>query len=952
MTIQSLRELPEGSVVDADLCIVGAGPVGITLALRFLRSGVRVCLLESGGPGRDAQAEELHAIESVGLRRAPQDTTRCRGLGGTSHSWSGRCGVFDAIDYAPRSWVPHSGWPIDAAAVEPYLDEAGQVLGLGPAVYTDRALDLLAAHDEGLAWDERRFLPVVWQYSQHAEARADAVREFAQEGTAGAEHIGALQHAGAPRPRSFGEAFGALLEASEDVRVVLHATALSVDTDPTGTCVQGVTVSTLDGRQAEVRAPRVVLACGGVENARLLLASRAVHADGVGNAHGQVGRYLMDHPFAAIGMYEGAGDAGLRRRLGSRWLDWRGGRHVYQLGLRLHPALQRAEGLLNAQIHLVEFGERPAAVSAAGKAVREVRAHGLTLEAARGFAGALRQPTELALGAYDRYVKHRPALAPPTRIQVSCVPEQVPDPESRVTLSERRDRLGMPLARVDWRASEEELRTVRRMAELFTAELVRQGYERPRPAEWLDEGVGAYRARIHDMAHPMGTTRMSADARHGVVDADGAIHGVEGLYVAGTSTFSTAGFMNPTLMAVALTLRLATRLERSFARAGSISSLVASTSSSTVSSAPRTRVGLVGAGRRIRGIYLPVFDALREEVELVGLTSARPESARGLADERELRAFGSAGALVEHGRPDYLVVAVTPDRVDAVVPRLVELQVPLLLETPFCWSVRRGQALLARIEALGLTVGVAEQMPFMPLEQLKRTLGELGLLGRVVAAHNDFAVFDYHGLAMARAHLSRAARPRAARATRHPVGGAESGETWTLGHVEYDDGSLLVHHYGDAYFDSPVRGPRTLRLHGTAGSLVDDELRVETAPGTAAVSRVVREEDGGRLLALSVDTPLGPVRWQNPFARHRLDDEQIAVATLVTAMQRAVRFGGVPAWTARDGLHDMELLTAMRYSTLRDGAPVPLPLQPRLEQVRTVAPRKIREKARQLVRRR
>lgn len=940
MTVQSLRSVEEGTVFDADLCVVGAGPVGIALVLRFAGSDVRVCLLESGGPGRDTEAEELHAIESVGLRRAPQESTRSRGLGGTSLLWSGRCGVFDAIDYAARSWVPHSGWPIDAADVAPHLDEAGQLLGLGPALYSDRVLDRLSAREPERPWDEHRFLPVVWQYSQHAEARAEAVRELARAGVPGAEHIGALQHAGAPRPRNFGEAYGPRLDAAPNVRVLLHATALCVDTDPTGGRAVGVTVSTLEGRKAIVRAPRVVVACGGVENARLLLASRGVHAEGVGNAHGQVGRYLMDHPYAELGAYEGPGSEGLRRRFGSRWLDWRGARHVYQLGLRLHPTVQRAEGLLNAQVHLVELGDRPSAVSAAGKAVREVRAKGLTLGAARELAQALASPAELAVGAVDRYVKRRPALAPSTRVQVSCVPEQVPDPESRITLSERRDRLGVPLARVDWRAAEQELRTIRRMRELLTAELTRLGYPLPTPADWLDQGVDAYRARIHDMAHPMGTTRMAADPRRGVVDADGAVFGIEGLYVAGTSTFSTAGYMNPTLMAVALTLRLATHLQRSLTRVAS------------VSTERPSRVGLIGAGRRVQGIYLPVLEALGDELEVVGVTSARPERARALAASRELPAFESAAALVEQARPDFLVVAVASDAVDAVVPGLVELGVPLLLETPFCWDVRRGRALLARIEALGLTVGVAEQTPFLPLEQMKRKLVELGLVGRVVAVHNDFAVYDYHGLAAARAHLSRAARPRLARATRHAIGGPGSDEHWTLAHVEHDDGSLLVHHYGPAYFDSPVRGPRTLRVHGTTGGIVDDELRVQTPSGSASVSRIVREHDDGRLVALSVDTPLGPVRWQNPFAAHALDDEQVAVATLLTAMRRAVRFGGAPAWSAREGLEDIELLGAIRFSCLREGAATPLPLHPRLEQLRSVAPSKAREKARRILGRR
>ncbi len=925
MAISDFRTAPADTHIDCDICVVGSGPAGMTIALQFVGTPIRVCMVESGGLTRDTTIETLSAIENVGAHRVPPSETRQRGLGGTSALWSGRCGVFDPIDYRQRAWVQHSGWPISADEIEPYYDRAGRVLGLGPAVYQEAQSKLLNARDLGGAWDALKLRPVIWQFSQHGTATGVPLNDFAVGPSAEGGNIGMLQHSGAPSPRHFGQVAMATLKTADNINVLLHATAVCIETNETAKEVGSVTIASLSGRRGSISARRVVLACGGIDNARLLLCSQTADHRGLGNQHGLVGRFLSDHPFWPIASYSGRGSDALRRRFGAIWYDRHGSRHVYTLGLRLSPEVQRQEQLLNAAVHIVELGTRRPAVTHAGSALRLARQGRYNKEMWGELASALRNPIDLASGAYSRYALGQPPLAHPDVVQFGVGVEQVPDPESRVLLSKERDAAGMHRARLDWRISDREFATARRLAEILKNEFARLGYEPPSFAAWLNSDDGDFRKLIHDMAHPMGTTRMSADANTGVVDANSQVHGVSGLYVAGSSVFTTSGYMNPTLMIVALSLRLADHLK---------STLVDSPVSQVSTSTPlkvdnrRLRIGIIGSGNRIRNIYLPILRMLDQDYEIVGITSRSADKAETFAGETNLTAFESPAALVAAQKPDLLIAAVTG--IDHVLPGLLDLGTPLFIETPFCWSLRHGRNSLQRIVRSGLTFGVAEQTPYLPIEQLKRLLLDHGLLGTVVSTHNDFAVFDYHGIAALKAHLGREQKPASVSATRveHPTrrAGAVVNDAWTFGTATCADGCTLVHHYSDQYFMSEFRQPKMLRLYGSSGSVVGDMVSFEGENGVIEHAPIRREMSLGRLQTLTVTTPLGEISWRNPFAQHDLDDESIAVATSLQKMKNAVLFGGVTPYSAEDGYNDMELLAAMRSSALNGGAPVKLPL--------------------------
>lgn len=943
MSIEDLRTLPTGADLNFDVCVVGAGVAGFGVALQFLGTRYRVLVVESGGDTPEAEINDLSEIENAGARRAPQALTRARCVGGTSSLWSGRCGVFDPIDFAARNWIPHSGWPISEADVRPYYDRAGALLGLGPSSYRGHAAGYIAAEAPTSVFDRRTFEPVVFQFSVHDPSHQQALRTSVMHGVEGAEHIGVLQHAGAPKPTHFGEAYRSLLEAAPNITLLKHATATEVLTNADTSQAMGVSIASIEGHRATVAASIVVLCCGGIDNARLLLASRSKDPRGVGNRHDTVGRYLTDHPFTVIASYQGEGSRGLRRMLGHRWIDRDNIRHVYTIGARLAAERQRAEGLLNGAIHIVDWGGEGSAMREAKVALGMVRSGPQRLEGLSKLSGLMLRPDKIGFGAYERYLLKRPSLSSPERVDFGCVVEQLPDPESRVVLSSQLDGLGRPRARLQWRVSEREFETLVRMSDLFDEEVRRLGFVAPDRVLWRSRGVTEWCDSVHDMAHPMGATRMSRSPEQGVVDQDCRVHGVDGLYIAGSSVFATSGYMNPTLLLLSLSLRLADHLKQVALRQRAVrdsemprprvhdDSAIAAIRPE-LGAIRRLKVGIVGAGRRICETHLPVLRALSAEFEVVGIVGSPKRSTPAVNEKTGLRAFETAKDLVSQTSPDMLIVAVSTDAVDEVLPQMVELGVPLLVETPFCWNVRIGRRTLAKMRETRGLVSVCEQTPFLPIEQLRQQVIELGLLGRVHTAENNGVYFDYHAIGALRCLLGSGRRPAMARAT---AAGPASGDGQSRsGSVEYDDGATLRHR------SLPADSPAAVVVEGTSGSMVNDTL-IYVRDGVRVESKAIRETIEGRLAAIVLPTPDGEIRWTNPFADHSFQDDQIGVATLLRGMRDAVLFGVDPPYAAAEGLADMDLVTAIEYSARRGGPAISLPLKARLERLRCSSPAEV-----------
>jgi choline dehydrogenase-like flavoprotein len=518
------RELPDGHVVQADVCILGAGAAGITLAKELIGAGVEVALIESGGFEYDAATQELYRGESVGRRYQALDASRLRFFGGTTNHWGGTCRPLDAIDFEQRAWVPHSGWPFGLEHLDPFYARAQTLCELGPYAYE-------AAH---------------WQSEEYPTLPLEG------------ERLTTAVFQQSP-PTRFGQVYRDEIVRAANVTVYTHANLLGFETNEGASEVIQAQLGTLSGRRHAVAARSYILAAGGIENARLLLLSGTEQQPGLGNAHDLVGRYFMDHPImqsAVIMLSDPTLRLGLyraTRRDPDTVIEGTG----VKAFLTPTPELQRHEQLLNCAARPRETRWQEATPGA--RALRGVFGdlrQGRWPQDLTTHIGAIAQDIdELARTAYARLRNG----APPPVFRLYHWLEQAPNPDSRVTLAEERDAFGLRRARVDWRFTEQELRTTLRMQQLVGEELGRAGIGRLR----LDEGLaaGEWPEELSWSNHHMGTTRMHDDPKQGVVDAHCRVHGVANLYVAGSSVFPTCGHANPTLTIVALAVRLADHIK-------------------------------------------------------------------------------------------------------------------------------------------------------------------------------------------------------------------------------------------------------------------------------------------------------------------------------------------------------------------------------------------------------
>ncbi len=551
MRFNDLRQLEDSLLIETDICIVGSGPAGLSIAREFAGTNIQVWIIESGGLEEDPDTQALYNIESVGAPRVmQQEVIRSRIFGGSSHIWTGRCAPFDRLDFQARPWIPHSGWPISREQIDPYLERAGVNLGLGPHCYDEQLWELFKVSRPTPLLDEQVLKSAFWQFSKSSKERG--------------------------QPTRFGRHF--MSSHAPNVNVLLHANVTHLNTNESGTRLESVEVSTLENRRGSIKAKAIILCCGGIENARLLLASNRILPNGVGNQNDTVGRFLMDHPGCVIGSFDPQRSTKVRSRFGQYWLDNSQGRHVYLQGVTLSPEIQAREGLLNCAAFLEEYAAQDDPWIALKRIRKSLKKQSKTSFPTIDQAMFWRRetPTETALapslyqdamavlghphiasqGIYRRLAKHRPPLPKAERIDLYCLVEQLPDPESRITLSDTKDALGMPLSKIDWKISDREMQTVRRLSQVLCQELERIGLSPPTLADWLDAKED-WQSNFTDRAHPIGTTRIAENPKEGVVNSDCQVHGVEGLFVAGSSVFPTTGHANPTLMVVAMSIRLA-----------------------------------------------------------------------------------------------------------------------------------------------------------------------------------------------------------------------------------------------------------------------------------------------------------------------------------------------------------------------------------------------------------
>lgn len=492
-------QLTENSRLEADVVIVGGGVAGIALARQLADTGLSVLVLESGGEKPEQRTQALYegTMTMSGPGNEPRTlneylvASRLRCFGGSGNVWGGKCAPLDPVDFEKRDWIRHSGWPVDRAALQPFYDRACDLLelprfGAQPASVVGSGEPLLAGRASSLAIRPRC-------YTRYTGAGpGDAYAAFKKSASGHAR-----------------------------VKVCLHANVTAIKLDSEGGRVESLEVREIDGRKHTASGRAYVLAAGGIENVRLMLASNDVHRDGIGNHSDWLGRAFQGHTTISQGDSTCLSLLREDSQLGLFDNQQRSKPHAV---LGLSDAAQHRYRTTNFTVTLMD--DR----SAASKA-------------------------EACIARLVQRLADVPATA---RRHVYFMIEHTPNRDSRITLSRtQRDELGLPRVHLDMRYGEPEFDSIATSIACLANELGRLEIGRVR---WSGKRDRLIQYMESPSRHHMGATRMARSPREGVVDEHCRVHGVGNLYVAGSSVFPTSGIANPTLTLLALTLRLGDHL--------------------------------------------------------------------------------------------------------------------------------------------------------------------------------------------------------------------------------------------------------------------------------------------------------------------------------------------------------------------------------------------------------
>jgi choline dehydrogenase-like flavoprotein len=523
-----------------DICVVGSGPVGMAIAMELDRLGQEVLVLESGGAEADPKrADDSRAILVNSKTHAPMEIATCRAFGGTSWTWGGRSVPFDDIDLASRPWVPHSDWPISHDELRAWYPRAAEYLLCGNGKFRNAPDQLPAAN---------------------SDLNVDALERWASQPRL------ALIHR-------------ARIESSRRITLCLNSTVVDIEFDEASRSVAGLVVAGPAGRSV-VRARRFVLAMGGVETTRLLLAVQRRRPELFGGPDGPLGRFYMGHISGKIAdivlaRKEYAGAFDFERDSTGCWIRRR---------LALSDAAQREHQLLNIvfwpdNAPFYDYRHRSGVLSGVFLALsfpptgRKLLSEGIRLahigSKPRRYGqhlwnvvvGAPAGALDIYRILHDRFFSKpaKPGFLVRTRSGKYALHyhgEQEPNPESRIVLSGETDRFGLPRASVDLRFTTADIASVVKSHQALDRALQASGIARL-DYRWSEDQLANHVwAQASDGYHQAGTTRMGTDARSSVVDPDLTVHGVVNLFVASSSVFPTTGQANSTFPAVALGMRL------------------------------------------------------------------------------------------------------------------------------------------------------------------------------------------------------------------------------------------------------------------------------------------------------------------------------------------------------------------------------------------------------------
>ena len=520
-----------------DVCIIGAGAAGITTALELASdTRLNLVILEAGGQHFDSKAQSLFQGEIDGDRYPPLWRARFSGLGGSTQVWAGWCRPLESHDFENRDYISNSGWPIIIDELQSAYHRANEICGLGPYSY-----DLDA-----------------WQGLLNGSPLLDSPE--------------LMHHIFQVRKLRLNHHYFEDLQVAKNITLYLYSPVMRLWSGNECHCVSHLEIASYTGKTTILKAKQFVLATGGIENARLLLLSGSSPDRALGNQNDCVGRYFIDHGFIDSGWFVPSSDKHNLRYYFPVPHPHSPQHACARPVITLAPSVLQKEKLLNGAMYFYpSYESHPAFASDAVKAALELWeiAKGKTALEMWEIIKTEAVPGDLwnfskRIGSRPHYILHallRKILVRNSsyaRWRLRFYYECIPSTENRVVLCDQKDRFNRAQARLIWHLADQDLDSAYRFHAYLNSIFQKTGAGQ---LTFFDE-ISQWRTNTETGKHPSGTTRMHDDPTRGVVDKNCQVHGLDNLFIAGSSVFPTVGYANPTLTIVALAVRLAEHLQR------------------------------------------------------------------------------------------------------------------------------------------------------------------------------------------------------------------------------------------------------------------------------------------------------------------------------------------------------------------------------------------------------
>ncbi len=507
------RYIDDNSLIEGDICIIGAGAAGISIALEFMNSKYKVILLEGGGFEYDERIQELYSGKTTGQPYYPLKSSELHCFGGTTALWGGMCSLFDPIVFQKRDWVELSGWPITQDDLLSYYKRAHINLDIDEYDFSLKSYQKKDPSLKPLPLDNEVVWNKIWRFS---------------------------------KPTRFGEKYRDTIINAGNIHLYTYANVVDIVTNENISTANEVIIKNYAKKTHKIKAKYFILSCAGIQNARVLLAANKQAPKGLGNDHNLVGRYFMEH---------------LEIKSAELWFKQETDLKLYinypvfRGELAIMPKKQAEYKILNGIVSFtpLNFAKKiPPFIDLWSKddpmenqkTVNEVYYHDQ------------RNMITRFLNRFEKNNNKHQAFELTIRL------EQAPNPLSCVTLSSDTDELGVQKAALNWEFTTLEKKSILKIYEIIGQQVGASGIGRVKLRnDILDGDEKSVPTSTSGGWHHMGTTRMNNDPKFGVVDENCKIHGIDNIYIAGSSCFPTGAGVNPTLTIVAMSIRLADHLK-------------------------------------------------------------------------------------------------------------------------------------------------------------------------------------------------------------------------------------------------------------------------------------------------------------------------------------------------------------------------------------------------------